>query len=251
MHFSLIKKNTIMRLTFFLLFISAKLFATDFNEIISTYQADKNALQRKYPNNLSEVYFERFSKFYVNAKNDLEKIDFNGLNKEQKVDYVLLKNLIEKNKYFHELEYKAFNEAKFVSEKAKEIYDFNENRKGGINPKSDKLAADFNKVEKNIRAEIAALKTKKPFDSWQKAELAGDIIKELIESTEESYKFYYEYNPEFNWWIQAPYAKLKKTLEEYQGLLRKHFSNTLVKDDGSGIIGKPLGREALIKDLSF
>ena len=240
-----------MRLTFFLLFISVKLFATDFNEIISTYQADKNALQRKYPNNLSEVYFERFSKFYVNAKIDLEKIDFNGLNKEQKVDYVLLKNLIEKNKYFHELEYKAFNEAKFVAEKAKEIYDFNENRKGSINPKSDKLAADFNKVEKNIRTEIAALKTKKPFDSWQKAELAGDIIKELIESTEESYKFYYEYNPEFNWWMQAPYAKLKKTLEEYQGLLRKHFSNTLVKDDGSGIIGKPLGREALIKDLSF
>jgi uncharacterized protein (DUF885 family) len=42
-----------------------------------------------------------------------------------------------------------------------------------------------------------------------------------------------------------------KTFEEYEGFLRKHFSNTLVKDDGSGIIGKPLGREALLKDLSY
>lgn len=240
-----------MKFTIFLLFITCNLFATDFNEIIATYQADKGALQRKYPNNLSEVYFERFTKFYADAKKDLDKLNFEGLTKEQKIDYVLLRNQIDKSIYFHALEYKAFNEVKNVVEVAQPIYVFNESRKTGINPKSDKLAADFNKVEKEIRSEIIALKTKKHYDSWQKAELAADIVKELIKSTEESYKFYFEYNPEFNWWMQAPNKKLMKTFEEYEGLLRKHFSNTLVKDDGSGIIGKPLGRDALLKDLSF
>ncbi|CAN1575967.1 Protein of unknown function DUF885 [Spirosomataceae bacterium] len=240
-----------MKLTILLLFLSLSIFATDFNEIVSSYQADKGALQRKYPNPLSEVYFDRFTKFYAEARQDLNKLNFEALSKNQKVDYVLLRNQIDKSIYFHGLELNAFNEVKNVVVKAQPIYSFNENRKTGVKPTSDKLAADFNTVEKEIRAEIVALKTKKTFESWQKAELAADIVKELIKATEESFKFYNEYNPEFYWWMQTPHKKLMKTFEEYEGLLRKHFSNTLVKDDGSGIIGKPLGREALLKDLSY
>ena len=240
-----------MKLTILLLFLSLNIFATDFNEVVSSYQADKGALQRKYPNPLSEVYFDRFTKFYAEARQDMNKINFEALTKNQKVDYVLLRNQIDKSIYFHGLELKAFNEVKNVVVKAQPIYSFNENRKTGVKPTSDKLAADFNLVEKEIRAEIVALKTKKTFESWQKAELAADIVKELIKATEESFKFYNEYNPEFYWWMQTPHKKLMKTFEEYEGLLRKHFSNTLVKDDGSGIIGKPLGREALLKDLSY
>lgn len=240
-----------MKLTILLLFLSLSIFATDFNEIVSSYQADKGALQRKYPNPLSEVYFDRFTKFYAEARQDLNKLNFEALSKNQKVDYVLLRNQIDKSIYFHGLELKAFNEVKNVVVKAQPIYSFNENRKTGVKPTSDKLAADFNTVEKEIRAEIVALKTKKTFESWQKAELAADIVKELIKATEESFKFYNEYNPEFYWWMQTPHKKLMKTFEEYEGFLRKHFSNTLVKDDGSGIIGKPLGREALLKYLSY
>jgi uncharacterized protein (DUF885 family) len=240
-----------MRLTLFLLFFCINAYAQDFNEIVANYQADKAALQRKYPNSLSEIYFERFTKFYGDAKKDLEKLNFEALSKAQKVDYVLLRNQIDKSLYFHGMEYRTFNEVKSVAQKAKAVYDFNEIRKTAINPKSDKLAADFNNVEKAIKAEIGSLKTSKPYDSWQKAEMAADIIKELSKATEESYKFYFEYNPEFNWWMQSPHKKLMKTFEEYEGLLRKHFSNTLVKDDGSGIIGKPLGKEALQKDLGF
>jgi uncharacterized protein (DUF885 family) len=240
-----------MKLTILLLFLSLSIFATDFNEVVSSYQADKGALQRKYPNPLSEVYFDRFTKFYAEARQDLNKLNFEALTKNQKVDYVLLRNQIDKSIYFHGLELKAFNEVKNVVVKAQPIYSFNENRKTGVKPTSDKLAADFNTVEKEIRAEIVALKTKKTFESWQKAELAADIVKELIKATEESFKFYNEYNPEFYWWMQTPHKKLMKTFEEYEGFLRKHFSNTLVKDDGSGIIGKPLGREALLKDLSY
>jgi len=38
-------------------------------------------------------------------------------------------------------------------------------------------------------------------------------------------------------------------LLEYASVLKKHYVNTSVKDDGSGIIGKPIGREALIRSL--
>jgi len=172
-----------IKITFFLLFLVIKSFAIDFNEIVSSYQADKSALQRKYPNAFSDIYFERFTKFYLDAKKQLESIPFNALNKDQKVDYVLMRNQIDKSIYFHDLDFKAFNEVKFVALKAQAIYEFNEKRKGGVNPKSDKLAADFNLVEKDIKFQLSELKTIKQFDSWQKAELAADIIKSLAKST--------------------------------------------------------------------
>jgi hypothetical protein len=52
-----------MKFTIFLLLITFNLFGTDFSEIVASYQADKGALQRKYPNSLSDIYFERFTKF--------------------------------------------------------------------------------------------------------------------------------------------------------------------------------------------
>jgi uncharacterized protein (DUF885 family) len=79
-----------------LFFLSFHSYAIDFNEMISSFSADKSALERKYPNNLSDTYFERFSKFYMDWQKQLEAVDFESLSKDQKVDYVLLRNKIEK-----------------------------------------------------------------------------------------------------------------------------------------------------------
>jgi hypothetical protein len=240
-----------IKVIFFLLCVYNQVFASSIPDRITNYVADKSALQRKYPNNLSETYFTRFSKFYSDAKANLELENFNDLSKSDKIDYVLFRNLIDKNAYFHNLEYKAYNEVKYVAIRLQKIYDFNESRKSGLNQKSDKIAEEFNLAEKAIAEQILGLKNEKPFDSWQKADMAADIIKKLAESTQESYNFYNDYNPEFYWWMKVPYKKLMSTLKIYEDALRKHFNNTQVKDDGSGIIGKPLGREALQKDLDF
>jgi hypothetical protein len=234
-----------------LFFLSFHSYAIDFNEMISSFSADKSALERKYPNNLSDTYFERFSKFYMDWQKQLEAVDFESLSKDQKVDYVLLRNKIEKSIYFHGLAAKEFDEVKFVVQDAKDIYVYNENRKSGLNPNAEKLAAIFNTAEKNIRNSILNLNINKPFNSWQNAELAAKTIQKLKAATEESFDFYNEYNPEFMWWMKTSQQKLIKTLGEYEDLLRKNYANTLVKDDGSGIIGKPLGSEALLKDLKF
>jgi hypothetical protein len=100
--------------------------------MISSFSADKSALERKYSNNLSDTYFERFSKFYLDWQSQLEAVDFESLTKDQKVDYVLLRNKIEKSIYFHGLATKEFDEVKFVVQDAKDIYVYNENRKSGL-----------------------------------------------------------------------------------------------------------------------
>jgi uncharacterized protein (DUF885 family) len=49
--------------------------------------------------------------------------------------------------------------------------------------------------------------------------------------------------------MQKPYDTLSVTLKRYEEFLKKHYVNTSIKDDGSGIIGRPIGRDALIKSL--
>ena len=184
-----------IKFLFFVLFLSLHTYAIDFNELISSFSADESALERKYPNSLSDIYFERFSAFYQDWKTQLESIDFKQLTKDQKVDYILLKNKINKNAYFLSLSATEFNKVKFVVKDLNEIYVFNENRKVGLNPKSDQSAAIFNEATKSIQKEILNLKNIKQFDSWQSADLAANIVNKLKESTAESYEFYNEYNP--------------------------------------------------------
>jgi uncharacterized protein (DUF885 family) len=225
--------------------------AQNFYEIIQTFQADKSALQRKYPNRFSEIYFNRFEKFYSSELNKMKQINHLLLNQEQKIDYALLKNHIEKSLYFHQIEGKLYNEVKSVGDDAKEIYSYLEERKSGIKPRSELLAATFTKVEKKYREKIKNLKSFPTYNSWQKAEVASNIISELKKACEEAFKYYNDYNPEYYWWMKTPQSSLMATLDEYSKALKNHFENTLVKDDGSGIIGKPIGRDALLKDLQF
>ena len=48
-----------------------------------------------------------------------------------------------------------------------------------------------------------------------------------------------------------PMESLSKSMSGYSDFLKKHFVNTVVKDDGSGIIGKPVGKIAIEKELLF
>lgn len=225
--------------------------AQNFYEIIQTFQADKSALQRKYPNRFSEIYFNRFEKFYSSELNKMKQINHLLLNQEQKIDYALLKNHIEKSLYFHQIETKQYFEVKSVADEADEIFSYLEARKSGTKPKSDQLAATFTKVDKRFKDKIKNLKNVPTYNSWQKADVASNIISELKKACEEAFKYYNDYNPEYYWWMKTPQSSLVATLDEYSKALKNHFENTLVKDDGSGIIGKPIGRDALLKDLQF
>jgi uncharacterized protein (DUF885 family) len=64
------------------------------------------------------------------------------------------------------------------------------------------------------------------------------------------FNFYGGYNPDFTWWVTAPHKKLDSALSGYAKALKAKVDKTLLpKDDGSGIIGNPIGREELIRQL--
>ena len=238
-------------LTLFLfLAMAVPSFANDLIDVINTFQADKTALQNFYSNNESEEYYVRFSKFYADWEKTVKAIDFKNLSKDGKVDYLLLKNLINKENYFLQIEYKGYKEVASVLDFSDDIILFIKERRRGKRPVSRQLAKAFDLAGISIDKKTEVLKNK-PFKDWFAADKAAKSVVSFEKSLKEAYEFYYSYDPDFTWWMQKPYKNLSDKLKVYEEFLRGNYSKNSVKDDGSGIIGKPIGREAIIKSLSY
>jgi uncharacterized protein (DUF885 family) len=216
--------------------------------LINQYSEDKNALRRKYLVNESAQYFDRLVKFYVEFNKELKTLDFNSLSKDEKADYVLLKNQIDKDLYFLKIEQKKFQDVARVVQFADPLYNFISDRANGKKLNAEQTAKMFDDMRAAILAERNR-SDKSTFTSWQEAEKAYDAVNSLRKGMLEAFHFYKDYDPLFTWWTERPLVTLDSTLISYGDFLKRNYSNTSVKDDGSGIIGKPIGREALIKSL--
>ena len=242
------KKSIITFILF--LFMLTPTFSSELIDVVNTYQADKTALQNFYSNNESEEYYLRFSKFYEGWKLKIKEIDFNSLSQQGKVDYLLLKNVINKDDYFLQIEYKSFKEIASVIDFTVDINVFIKERRRGKKPVASVLAKQFAVAEVRIDEQLELLKNK-PFKDWLAAEKAAKAVHSFKRALKEAYEFYYSYDPDFTWWMEKPYQKLSAKLNDYAAFLKTNYSKTSIKDDGSGIIGKPLGREAVLNSFSF
>ena len=113
-------KKTILSFILFLFMITPS-FSSELIDVVNTFQADKYALQNFYSNKESEEYYLRFSKFYEEWTKKVKAIDFKSLSKDGKVDYLLLQNLINKENYFLQIEYKGYKEVASILDFSNDI----------------------------------------------------------------------------------------------------------------------------------
>jgi len=235
----------------FLFFLSCQLlFATELAQTIHTYQADYGALRRLYSNALSDEYFTRIHKFNQAYLTDLGKVNYNSLSDDGKIDYVLFRNYLEKELAELAIEKSSFDEVSGVLAFSKSLEEFYQGRRRAKKPEPQKLAATWNDVAKQVDAQLKNLGSTPKYTSWQKADLAASAVEAMNRATGEAYGYYFDYDPMFTWWMPEPWKKLDASMKTYAKALREHYSNS-VKDDGSGIIGRPIGRDALEKQLAF
>ncbi len=219
-------------------------------DLIDEFRADNWGLNHVYIMKESDEYYQRFSKFYDDWSKRMDDLEFGSLSQQEKVDYILLKNLVTKGDYFLSNDYNEFKTVANVMDVGKELMPFMQERRRGKKPDSKQLAGHMQDAAKAIAAETEARKNK-PFKDWQTAEKASNVVLSFQKTLEEAYEFYYGYDPDFSWWVEQPFKRLNEDLKAYAEFLKNNYSENSVKDDGSGIIGKPIGKAALMESLAM
>lgn len=234
---------------FFILLVPVR--ANQMYELIMAFQADVGALSRTYNNPLSAEYFQRMDEFYRDWKIRLEALPYDTFNADERLDYHLLLNHIEKIQYFHSLEWREFASIEEALGLLKPLEEFYQLRRRASVPDGERLSRQFDVVVRQLATRIEGLEDIKPYVSWQQADLAARAVESFQSRVAEAVRFYLGYDPTFSWWIEVPFKELDTAMGKYASALREHYVNTQVKDDGSGIIGRPMGREAIEKELRF
>lgn len=228
--------------------MSSVVFAQQLEQVIVNYGQDREALYRRYSIKFSKTFYERLTLFYQDYKRELKKFSFNSLSDKDKVDYLLLRNQIDKELYFLGVDYNEFNKVAEAVSFAAPLYQFINQRERGYRLESELLANSFHDVTQKIDESQKRL-SKIPYSSWQQADKASRSVVELRDVLREAYKFYNQYDPLFTWWVEQPFVKMDSALSSYAAFLKGNFRNTIAKDDGSGIIGRPIGRAGILKSL--
>ena len=181
----------------------------------------------------------------------LESVDFDKMNVNGKVDYLLFKRNLEDEQYQLQAEQKNYDQIVQHLPFSDHIYTLIKSRNRGQSVNGQEVAKAMNDILNEVKQTNGKLKAVEPFDQ-NLANLASEAVKGMQAILKSYYNFYNAYDPLFSWWVPKTYTSLDAELETYaKGLAGKGKSTSTQKDDGSGIVGKPIGREELIRQLKL
>jgi len=224
---------------------------SDVQPLMQHYEADKGSLTRFYTISNSPERRIRLIAFNKDYLTQLEELNFDKMKTDSKVDYILLKRQINNELFLLEKEAEEVQNIKQYFPFANNIYELEKNRRRGAHINSIELSRQLLDWQKQIQSLTTKITNVDKFDLKLalRAESTALGLKQALKSV---YEFYYGYDPEFTFWIQQPYKNLDSTLSAYAVLLKsKGNKESLQKPDASGIIGNPIGREELIRQLQF
>ncbi|WP_254166316.1 DUF885 family protein [Chryseosolibacter histidini] len=226
-------------------------YATEVAPLMTAFAADEGSLTRFYVVQNSPERRERLTKFYQDYLGQLKSISFNNLSAGGRADYILFKRDLENRLFLLSQEGKEYNAVqKFVSY-GDPIYELEKLRRRGTHLESPKVAATLSDLRTTVNQKIVAL-IQEPNLTPALAARASDIVAAHQGALRSVFEFYHGYDPDFTWWVKKPLQELDSTLAKYSRLLKNKIDKTVLpKDDGSGIIGSPIGREELLRLLKY
>jgi uncharacterized protein (DUF885 family) len=112
------------------------------------------------------------------------------------------------------------------------------------------VASDFNKVAREVQHRTKVMQDTGQIFTRALSRRAHEIVRGQRDALKSVYDFYAGYDPQFSWWVEKPYHLLDTVLADYARLIStKVDSSTMARDDGSGIVGNPIGRDELTRQL--
>jgi uncharacterized protein (DUF885 family) len=219
--------------------------------VIEKFGEDFGSLNRFYSAQTSPNRAARLEQLYDDELTVLKRVDFDSLNHDEHVDYILFANYLNHQK--DELKgYQAqLQEMSVIVPFARVISDLEDARRRMEPIDSAKTAAILNDLAKVVSESQKALDAgTAPKPKRTVAYRAAKAIISLRQTLGNWYKFYNAYDPLFTWWNAEPYKAADDALQRYLGFVNQKLVG-IAPDDNTTIIGDPIGREALIRELQY
>lgn len=223
---------------------------SEMRDYILQYQADNGTLNRKYTIKESDEYVSRFNHLYADWQKKLKELPFESMSQQGKVDYILLRTSIEEDASNLQRDKKETQEVIATLKFAEKLLPVIQDRRRGklLNP--EQTAATLNVIKKDIKTNQQEVEKLSKYSERQ-ANKAAEAVQSYRKAINEAFKFYNEYDPQFSWWVAAPHTELDSALSKYIKFLKGWKTVDAARNDGSGIVGNPIGRDELIKSLAF
>lgn len=237
---------------------------SEMNNMMVNYYADYGSINRFYSTSGNGQGWgrqasnynspERRTRFLQLNKDYLERLDkiaFDKMSINGKVDYILFKRNLEDAKYQWQEEQKNYNLISKYFPFSDRIYALEKPRRRGAAVNAQEVAKELNSIQKEIEKAIDGIKKEEPI-SIKLANLAADAAKGLQGSLKNMFEFYNGYDPMFTWWVPKTYGNVDSLLNVYAGIVKKKGKESSTQqDDGSGIIGNPIGSKELMRQLQL
>lgn len=222
---------------------------------IEKFSEDYEILNRFYSAPTSTNRSARLKQLNVDWLTMLDRQNFNSLNHDEQIDYLLFKNYLGHEQRELERRAKQIDEMSALVPFARTISDLEDSRRKLETIDAAKIAALLNELNKTISANQknveAALKDEKsPKIKRTVANRAAQTVASLRGTLQRWFAFYNNYDPLFTWWNSEPYKAVDASLQNYQTFLLDKLVG-IKPDDKTTIIGDPIGREALLQELEY
>ncbi|MEJ1237553.1 DUF885 family protein [Chryseolinea sp. T2] len=224
---------------------------TELAPLIIQFHADEGSLERFYTVSQSPERRRRLTEFYNDYATRLRAISFEGLSAGGRADYLLFERLLQNELFLLSEEAREYASVEKLINYGDPIYSLEKDRRRGKHLESASVAASLNTILNDVRARSGNISRSEDL-SRAEVRRAGAIIQGQRDALKSVFNFYNGYDPEFSWWVKKPIQQLDTALMRYSDLIKTKVNKvTLPKDDGSGIIGFPIGAKELARLLEY
>lgn len=228
----------------------------DLRALIELYSTDDNYVSRFEGVPWSEQRFDRQEEFFKQWQARLAAVDFDGLDQQGKIDWLLLRNSLENRRSRLDLDRRRLAEMdgllpfrgaiQGLERARRRLEDFDGQAA------ADALAGLPDLVKKVRESVEAGRKADAPADAVKVSAVAAQRAAGATDRLRETFDRWCEYNegfkPEFSWWMKDIRPKVSSSLSEYAKYLREEIAEVRGKPEDP-LIGDPIGREALLADI--
>lgn len=224
---------------------------SEVNNLMVPYDADKASIERFYFIRNSPERREKLVQLNQEYLGLLDKLNFASLPVGSQVDYILFKRNLNEDLRLLETEAREYNLIKPWIPFEDSLYLMEKSRRRGAAIDSKKFADQLSSIQTEIALLTGKLQKEATLD-MALGNRAAATVKGLQTALKSIFQFYNGYDPQFTWWIPLSYKQTDSLLNSYAiALTKKGKQSSNQKTDNSGIVGNPIGREEIIKELQY